>query len=152
MVDRRRPTDAQEALRAPRKHPGASQKHPWDTQETPRAPRSHPGASQRHLRDAQETPSSAQGPPKGHKRTPSTTQETQKITQEHPESQQRETRDAQDTPDPRPSDFSSIFARVTLKNNDSTAEWQRRHSSTTTPAHKNDSPKCYDNNGATPGS
>ena len=60
--------------------------------------------------------------------------------------------DAQDTPDPRPGDFALIFMRVKLKNDDSTAEWRRRHSSTTTRAHKNDLPQGSDDNATHPGS
>ena len=73
-------------------------------------------------------------------------------TKKQPRAPQGETRDAQDTPDPRPGDFSLIFVKVKLKKDDSAAEWRRRHSSTTTPAHKNDSPQGADDNGATPGS
>ena len=68
-------------------------------------------------------------------------------TKKPPRAPKRETRDARDTPDPRPGDFALIFMRVKLKNDDSAAEWRGRHSSTTTPAHKNDWKKCYDNNG-----
>ena len=73
-------------------------------------------------------------------------------TRKAPRAPKKETRDAPDTPDPRRGDFALIFMRVKLKNDDSAAEWRGRHSSTTTPAHKNDWKKCYHNNGASPGS
>ena len=77
--------------------------------------------------------------------------DTSLDTKKPPRAPKRETRDARDTPDPRPGDFALIFLRVKLKNDDSAAEWRRRHSSTTTPAHKNDWKKCYHNNEASPG-
>ena len=70
----------------------------------------------------------------------------QKDARKPPRAPKRETRDAPDTPDPRPGDFALIFMRVKLKNHDSAAEWRRRHSSTTTPAHKNEPPKSYNYN------
>ena len=142
--------------KAPKRHPVVPRRRPRDAQKNPGAPLMHPGASQRHPKDAQKTPRKPAGTPKGH---PRGTLETRVVPKRHfhghqeaTQSTQGATRDAQDTPDPRPNDFSSIFARVKLKNNDSTAEWRRRHSSTTTPAHKTDWKKVNDNNGAHPGS
>ena len=132
QVSQRRPDRHQTGTQeTPRRHPGGTKeanRHPRDTQE----------ALRRHQRGAQGTP----------KRRPKATQEVNGTSG----APKRETRDAPDTPDPRPGDFALIFMRVKLKNDDSAAEWRRRHSSTATPAHKNDRQKCYNNNGASPGS